>query len=104
MRKDSLACALAAGSDHWQTTLAIKATAAQPFKASANKTKMPAALPKERNTLVAPMLPLPTVRISRARALATRKPVGMEPSKYPKIAVAMYPTTGTGIHYVAGVQ
>ena len=34
-----------------------------------------------RNTLVAPMLPLPTVRISTPRAFATRKPVGIEPKQ-----------------------
>ena len=31
--------------------------------------------------LVAPMLPLPCVRISMPRAFATRNPVGIEPSR-----------------------
>ena len=56
-------------------------TASQPFNASASSTAMPAGLPRMRSTLVAPILPLPTVRMSMPRALATRKPVGMEPSR-----------------------
>ena len=51
------------------------------FESIASRTKMPAGLPRIRNTLVAPMLPLPTVRMSMPARFATRKPVGIEPSR-----------------------
>jgi hypothetical protein len=38
---------------------------------------------------VAPMLPLPTARMSMPFAFAARKPVGIEPSRYAASAVRM---------------
>src|ERR1700722_15927129 len=56
-------------------------TGRKPFAASINNTARPGPFPSARITLVAPILPLPTLRISIPRALAQRKPVGMEPRK-----------------------
>ncbi len=55
----------------------------QPLKASIKRTKVPAFHPRLRNTLVAPMFPLPLERMSTPLCLATRKPVGIEPNKNP---------------------
>ena len=43
---------------------------------------MPGPFPRVRITFVAPMLPLPTTRMSIPRAFAQRKPVGIEPRRY----------------------
>ena len=59
-----------------------KAQAAYPLNASSNSTPIPIGLPSTRMALVAPMLPLPTLRMSMPLAFATRKPNGIEPSKY----------------------
>ena len=68
---------------------AIKEQAANPFSASISNTKIPAGLPSARMALVAPMLPLPTARMSMPFALAIRKPVGIEPIRYAASAVRM---------------
>jgi len=75
-----------------------KKTGTKPFAASISSTAMPGPLPSARITFVAPMLPLPTVRMSMPRALPHRKPVGIEPRRYEriphptKIAAVMSPT------------
>src|SRR5208283_3321690 len=69
----------------WSTAgniLGAKNTGANPLAASISNTMMPGHLPSVRITFVAPILPLPTVRMSIPRALAQRNPVGIDPNKY----------------------
>src|ERR1043166_2889362 len=67
--------------NHVETNVASNTTAIQPFKTSTTSTRKPAALPNDLETLVAPIFPLPTLRISIPRALARRKPEGTDPRK-----------------------
>src|ERR1039458_2745943 len=56
-----------------EATKAPSSTAAAPLAASRTKVAAPRPFPPERNTLVAPMLPLPTVRMSSWRKRRTRR-------------------------------
>ena len=51
----------------------------RPLRKSRTKTATPSGLPKVRRTLVAPMLPLPTLRISTPRIFPAMKPNGVAP-------------------------
>src|ERR1019366_122959 len=65
-------------------------TAEQPLSTSSRKVAAPRPLPPERRTLVAPILPLPTERMSSLRKMRTSKyPVGMDPSRYAATAMRM---------------
>src|SRR3569623_2979128 len=57
-------------------------TGRNPFSASHSSTNTAHFLPGARATLVAPMLPLPTVRPSMPRALPASNPEGNDPSTY----------------------
>ena len=67
--------------------IATTRTATQPFNASTRRTRIPAGFPRTRSAFVAPMFPLPTLRISMPFTRATRKPVGIEPNKYEATAM-----------------
>ena len=59
-------------------------TGKNPFKISINRVATPAPRPTDRNTLVAPTLPDPTVRMSMPlRARPIRYPVGRDPAANP---------------------
>ena len=59
------------------------------FEQSRRNVAAPRPLPPERSTLVAPMLPLPTERMSWWRKMRTsRYPVGMDPSRYAATAMS----------------
>jgi hypothetical protein len=70
-----------AGSGLCGSTQRPSCAAAMPLPKSSTKAKRPATRPTLRITLVAPTLPLPTVRTSTPRARATRKLNGIEPSR-----------------------
>src|SRR5271165_1086962 len=62
---------------------AAESTATEPLAASRTSVKIPANGPATRETLVAPILPLPALRTSLPpKVCATSKPKGMEPSRY----------------------
>src|SRR5271165_5546044 len=62
---------------------AAASTAVEPLAASRTSVKIPANGPATRETLVAPILPLPALRTSLPpKVCATSKPKGMEPSRY----------------------
>jgi hypothetical protein len=58
-----------------------KKAGTKPFSASRRKAPTPQALPTQRNTLVAPMLPDPVLRRSTPLHLAISRPLGMEPAR-----------------------
>ena len=66
-----------------------KKTGKKPLAASSRSTIMPGIFPTLRITFVAPMLPLPTLRMSIPRAFAHKKPVGIDPRKYEATAHPM---------------
>src|SRR5580704_8210587 len=70
----------AASSPSW----AAISTATAPFKASSSKVAAASPLRPVRSTLVAPILPEPTLRISpNPAARVSSRPNGIEPSRYP---------------------
>ena len=56
-------------------------TGRNPLSASPISTAIAKPRPSARATLVAPMLPLPTLRRSTPRARATMSPVGIDPTR-----------------------
>src|SRR5258708_21327335 len=69
------------GTEPPRTAWMASVTGIQPFRMSMTKTNAAAGFPALRNTLVAPVEPLPTLRKSMPfSALTVQYPVGMEPS------------------------
>ena len=64
-------------------------TGSKPLQKSSKKQILPAVLPTERVTLVAPILPEPTLRISMPCSLPIMKPNGIDPIIYPARAITI---------------